>query len=194
LKRRRAFSRDLPSCNLTSANETAPPDCSNLDSSFIASYPSKVKNYVDFVTEVPGVSSHPVAAPQRKIPRCNKIGSGLGCLGFSRLHEIRRGRILSREVVDSKTFISEVVSTQLACRHCQFLTLESGCVIHQDNGRTRDAASSGIRAQYRATARSKRPVRDAQMRRRELHVTRFRLAASMASEQIAAASRTGKVW
>src|SRR5271170_4458708 len=46
LKRRSAFSRDSPSCNLTSAKETTPPNLSGVDSLFIARFATQVKGYV----------------------------------------------------------------------------------------------------------------------------------------------------
>src|SRR5215831_19518485 len=49
LKRRRAFSSDSPSCNLTSANETTPPNRSCVDLLVIARRRVKVKHYIEFL-------------------------------------------------------------------------------------------------------------------------------------------------
>jgi hypothetical protein len=46
LKRRSAFSRDSPSCNLTSAKATTPPNLSGVDWLFIARFLAQVKGYV----------------------------------------------------------------------------------------------------------------------------------------------------
>src|SRR5258708_23480772 len=97
LKRRRAFSSDSPSCNLTSAKETTPPNRSFLDPLVIASKVGKVKHYMDFaVARLPVFPSfNSESNPQPKLDLPRRVGAG-------RLHEVGRNLIISRKVIDSK--------------------------------------------------------------------------------------------
>src|SRR5215470_17640575 len=58
LKRRRAFSSDSPSCNLTSANETTPPDPSNLGLVFYCKLPKQSQELCGFCHKASRFSSH----------------------------------------------------------------------------------------------------------------------------------------
>src|SRR6266480_792204 len=55
LKRRSAFSRDSPSCSLTSANGLTPPNSSHLDGIVIARFSIQVKKYNHLTQEKCGL-------------------------------------------------------------------------------------------------------------------------------------------
>src|SRR6266852_5481170 len=102
LKRRRAFSSDSPSCSLTSAKETTPPNWSFLDPLVIASKVGKVKNYMEFTVAsllAGKVKLESQAQGKLKLPR--RVGAG-------RLDEVCRYLVVREEVIDSKTFSAEV--------------------------------------------------------------------------------------
>src|SRR6266404_9185580 len=63
LKRRSAFSRDSPSCSLTSANGLTPPNSSHLDGIVIARFSIQVKNYNHVTQEKCGLQHETAQFP-----------------------------------------------------------------------------------------------------------------------------------
>src|SRR5579864_20917 len=97
LKRRRAFSSDSPSCNLTSANETTPPNrsCGTrqlLQDGHIKS--RTIWNFCHFLPQNKTCQSNSESQAQCKLQLTRSIR-------VSGVHEIGWNLIISREVVDS---------------------------------------------------------------------------------------------
>src|SRR6266513_3878457 len=104
LKRRSAFSRDSPSCSLTSANGLTPPNSSHLDGIVIARFSIQVKNYNHVTQEKRGLQHETAQFP----PSENQFQSDLhltGSIGVGGSQEVRRPPVLSREVIDSSLVI-----------------------------------------------------------------------------------------
>src|SRR5713226_6711899 len=102
LKRRRAFPSDSPSCNLTSAKETTPPNRSFLDPLVIARKVGKVKNNMEFT-----VASLLVWMVNLESQAQGKLELARG-VGTSRFHEIGRHLVVRRKVIDSEMFSAEL--------------------------------------------------------------------------------------
>lgn len=136
LKRRRAFSSDSPSCNLTSAKETTPPNRSFLDSLVIASKVAKVKHYMDFQRlALPNLGFFPRlprflcalrsrmffrSLADRVISLLKSQAQGklklARCVSAGRLHEVGRNLVVGGKVVDSKLLSTVMWLTSFAER------------------------------------------------------------------------------
>jgi|SRR5437764_2086348 len=105
LNRRRAFSSDSPSCNLTSANGNYTPKPVLWDSSVIARWAHKVKHYMELLIHPSAIGTDSESETQSKLQLTR-------CIRVRCLHEIRRHLIICRKVIDSN-----VLSPKLeACR------------------------------------------------------------------------------
>src|SRR5579864_8101877 len=107
LKRRRAFSSDSPSCNLTSANETTPPNQSCGTRLLLQDGHIKSRTIWNFCPFPPQnktrhTNSEPEAQRKLHLARCICVGG---------LHEIGWNLIISWEVIDSN-LLSAIVEAR----------------------------------------------------------------------------------
>src|SRR5579864_595778 len=167
LKRRRAFSSDSPSCNLTSAKETTPPNRSCGTRLLLQDRGIKSSTIWNLSVFTSRENARSESKPQGKLQLARRIR-------IRRLHEIRGHLIISREVIDLNVLSSVVkgcgVAHQTVVRDLKSLVemvsqierfsgkFQPPAVLREQPARDPRSHTYVFRAYKRIAARARKPV------------------------------------